>query len=265
MAQIHLAMDDGLAIQLELLPPASVGASLAEASPSQPKRGGILGNESQDAFPVTVCVYMIKNINTGKFYIGSAKDFKGRVRGHRRLLNKGCHHSIYMQRAWGKYGSCNFLFVILERVNAIEDLIKREQFYIDKMRPAYNTCKIAGSRLGCKANMETRRKLSMVRIGNKNALGYRHTEETKRKIAEASRRKVWSDESREKLSASRKGQRLTEETRRKLSEARKGIRIYGWKPSDETRAKWSRQRKGRPWTPKQREASEKFYARGKIE
>lgn len=101
-------------------------------------------------------IYTILNKINGKQYIGSATSFYRRRHQHLRNLRSGNHHSIYLQNAWNKYGEENFKFIILEKVNNKNDLILREQYYFDNIKPEYNICKVAGSRLGQKHTEETK-------------------------------------------------------------------------------------------------------------
>ena len=82
---------------------------------------------------------------------------------------------------------------------------------------------------GREVSQETRTLLSEINKGNKHCLGRVHSDETKRKIAEARKKqspptlgKKLSDETKEKMSAAQKGRVLTEEHKKKLSEAKKG-------------------------------------------
>lgn len=52
--------------------------------------------------------------------------------------------------------------------------------------------------------------------------GFKHTEETKKKISEANKGKTVSEERRRKLSKASQGRKLSEDAKRKISEARKG-------------------------------------------
>ena len=62
-------------------------------------------------------------------------------------------------------------------------LIKREQYYIDSLKPEYNICKIANSSLGYKHSYESKLKMSINRTGIKNHMYGKHlTNETKLKI-----------------------------------------------------------------------------------
>ena len=83
-------------------------------------------------------VYFIKNEVNNKLYIGSTKaSFKSRFQEHKKLLKKGNHHSIKLQRAWNKYGKDSFSFNIIEIVSK-DNCRNREQFYFDTMNPEYN-------------------------------------------------------------------------------------------------------------------------------
>jgi len=59
-------------------------------------------------------IYKISSIDTGDFYIGSSINIKDRWIRHKKDLNKNRHHSIFLQRAWNKYGKSNFLFEVLQ-------------------------------------------------------------------------------------------------------------------------------------------------------
>lgn len=81
-----------------------------------------------------VGIYCIENKLNHKKYIGQSRDIMHRWRDHKRNLNKNSHDNRYLQNAWNKYGSNNFLFYILEKcgINLLDD---REKFYIS----SYNT------------------------------------------------------------------------------------------------------------------------------
>jgi group I intron endonuclease len=132
-------------------------------------------------------IYQIRNITNDKIYIGSAVNIKNRWKTHKSDLNLNKHHSPYLQRAWDKHGVENFEFGVLELVDSKENLLTREQFWMDKTncydpKIGYNLSKYAGSRLGVKATEETKKKMSIINKGNKYSLGHKHTEETKQKM-----------------------------------------------------------------------------------
>ena len=97
------------------------------------------------------CVYQIRNILNNKSYIGSTIIFKKRILSHYALLQNNSHHSIKLQRSWNKYGEKFFLFSIIEENIDNNDLINREQFYINLFNSSINGFNIlpnAGSTLG---------------------------------------------------------------------------------------------------------------------
>ena len=87
---------------------------------------------------------------------------------------------------------------------------------------------------------ETRRKISEASKGNTYMLGKTLSEETKRKMSETRKGKTHSEETKKKQSEVKKGKTFSEEHRRNLSEAQKGKSL-----SEETRRKMSETRKGK--------------------
>jgi len=113
-------------------------------------------------------IYHIYNRITGKSYVGSAISLRKRWIDHRNLLLKNQHHSIKLQRSWNKHGKDAFEYLILEYVENPEDLIVREQFWIDKMKTfaeGYNMAPNAGNCLGIKHSEETKQRMSDTRKG----------------------------------------------------------------------------------------------------
>lgn len=103
-------------------------------------------------------VYSITCIPTGKQYVGSAAiSFAKRFAQHRHDLRSGKHRSAFMQRAWLKYGESAFSFDVVEET-APADAIVAEQIWIDRLRPVFNTAKIAGSSLGIKRHFSNAQK-----------------------------------------------------------------------------------------------------------
>lgn len=105
-------------------------------------------------------IYRIRNKINGHCYIGSAVVIKKRFNTHKHSLRNKKHHSIYLQRAWDKYGETNFSFEILENVEK-QFLIEKEQYYLNELNPEYNICKIAGSCLGVKFSKDSNIKKSV--------------------------------------------------------------------------------------------------------
>jgi len=172
-------------------------------------------------------IYQIQNVINNKKYIGSAVDIDRRWKEHLYKLKKGIHENKHLQRAFLKYGENSFEFMILEVVMTPEGLILLEQKYLDELYPEYNILPTAGS-----------------------SLGYKHTEESKKKISEAEKGKSLSEKTKKKISEARKGthykQPMSEEGRANISEAHKGNHYpkmseahKGKYPSEETRRKLS--------------------------
>lgn len=83
--------------------------------------------------PNKVGIYKFTNIITGKIYIGSSQNLQKRFFTHLNLLNNNKHHSKHFQNSWNKYGEDNFSYEIIEFVEDLQDLLKREQYYLDKL------------------------------------------------------------------------------------------------------------------------------------
>lgn len=111
-------------------------------------------------------IYQIINLINGKIYIGSAINLINRKSIHFIKLKRNIHENKYLQNSWNKYGKEYFEFNILENCEK-ENLIKREQYYLDILNPEYNISPIAGSQLGFKFSEESKRKMSITRIGKK--------------------------------------------------------------------------------------------------
>ena len=91
-------------------------------------------------------IYKITNLQTGKYYVGSTKDFKRRKQTHFSGLKNNYHPNKHLQNAYNKYGANNFKFEIIEYVK--EDLLLDiEQSYIDnsEKEDIYNKTYIAGA------------------------------------------------------------------------------------------------------------------------
>ena len=73
-------------------------------------------------------------------------------------LNSLLKSNRLIDRALLKYGFSNFQLEILEYCS-LEDLLEREQFYLDASKPIYNIAKIAGSTLGYKHSQESLNKM----------------------------------------------------------------------------------------------------------
>lgn len=143
-------------------------------------------------------VYQIRNTKTQKRYIGSGVSIRDRWAKHQRTLRAGTHHNVALQNAWNKYGADVFLFELLEEVTVLEQLVVREQAYLDgsPRKMLYNIRRIAESNLGLRHTQETREKQRQAKLGwcpsagarelNRQAhLGKRATKATRQKMSRA--------------------------------------------------------------------------------
>ena len=222
--------------------------------------------------PGIAAIYMLRNTNNGKRYIGSAIDWRKRRNEHFMWLRRGQHRNMHLQNAFNKHREDAFECVVLQTVEDPGDLISLEQYYLDILSPEYNICLTAGSALGVKRSLETRRRMSRSKQGHRHTqetrrkmsrsrmgalnpqygqpgtfAGRHHTEETLRKISEANKGKIISEKTRLAISENNRTRVITEETRRKISRA--GI---GRKHTPETRQKIAEANRGRMWTDESR-------------
>lgn len=199
-------------------------------------------------------IYEIVSRSGGKRYVGSAVNLPRRWDEHRSLLARNRHHSPHLQYAWAKYGAGDFEFRVLVVCDR-SMLLTYEQTALDALRPEYNVLRVAGSSLGRRFSDETKAKIaakakgrkrsaeSLAKysatvtgrklapehaaklIGNKHALGVRHSDEWKaaasaRLLAGAKQPK--SPEHRAKLSAALRGRKATPEARANQAAAQLG-------------------------------------------
>lgn len=98
---------------------------------------------------VMAIIYQILNIITNDCYIGSTSEPKRRKYIHYHKLKQNKHHSIYLQRAYNKYGIDSFKFNVLAKCPD-EYKFALEQWFINTLQPKYNYLQVAGNSLGYK-------------------------------------------------------------------------------------------------------------------
>lgn len=157
-------------------------------------------------------IYQIEHLASGRKYIGSAVRLKRRISKHKTDLRGGYHHSQKLQRAWTKYGEEAFIFLIVEEVQDPNNLLTREQYWIESAQAltvGFNICPTAGSCLGRTLTAEHRAKLSAALTGRKRPaadhaalLGTTRSEETRARISSAKKGKPISPEALAKRTAS---------------------------------------------------------------
>lgn len=187
-------------------------------------------------FPEKSGIYAIINIINDKHYIGSAINLKIRRRIHTNELKRNDHANSKLQNAWNKYWQYDFIFIILEYCNK-EELIKREQWWIDNLKPEYNIAPMAGNQLGYRHTEATKVKLSLIQKIPNPIKGKR--------VSEALKGRKQTLQHIENMVNGRKGYKHSEETKRKIGKANK-ISLKGRKHTEETKEKM-RLKKGGEW------------------
>lgn len=115
-------------------------------------------------------VYRWTNKKNGKSYVGSAVNLARRF-PYYYSLNLITNSNMSICKALLKHGHSNFNLEILEYCEP-QNVIAREQYYLDLLQPEYNILKIAGSCLGYKHTEEAR--LNIIKYNT----GRKHSEET---------------------------------------------------------------------------------------
>jgi group I intron endonuclease len=229
-------------------------------------------------------IYWIICFESAKFYVGSAVNICERWNIHKHHLRKGTHGNRHLQCSWNKYGEDGFGFFVIEYVEETDQLLSREQYWIDCLNPELNIMKIAKSRLGVKCSPETIEKIRITSTGRKRSQEckdkYRATRLSKdpffgtRKFVKTGilGTQAWKDKiSSTKKRLGQKGPIATPEIRQKLREAmlrrlrdgtvhteesrmKQRIKMLGRRHSIETRLKMSASRKGVKFSPEHCEA-----------
>ena len=181
-------------------------------------------------------IYRI-DLGNGWFYIGSAINLNRRKNQHLQKLKNKKHPNKKMQNCWNKYQVFEFSILFFCQ---IQELLLEEQFFIDlhfSNPKNANLSPTAGSTLGHKCSIESRKKMSDSQKGRVQSA------ETRKKVSVAQKsrkRSALSAEHRAKISSSKKGKTLSIEHRKKLSARKIGCTL-----SDEHRAKISASKIGR--------------------
>ena len=171
------------------------------------------------------CVYLIRNKDNGKAYIGQTR-FQTPMRRWNVHVNSATKGSTYaIHAAIRKYGVCAFLVEPLCCV-PYDALNNMEAYYAEQygtytwdVPGGYNMVWCGGSKVarsGLEMNQTTRIAIRASRVGVK------HTDEAKAKISAALKGRVVRPESISKTARANTGLKRTDETRAKLSAKAKG-------------------------------------------
>jgi group I intron endonuclease len=183
-------------------------------------------------------IYKIQRIGADECYVGSSHWIAKRWATHRRELARGAHHAPRLLNAWAKHGAEAFEFVVLEACcgdgQDLKDvLVAREQAWMDRVRPCYNTVPAAGSTLGFKMPRELVERHRQQLLGRSAtpeeaqrlrtlALGLKRSEATKEKLRVAGLRRGMPRSAIDNSAAARRGKPLSAERVAKLAESNRG-------------------------------------------
>jgi len=104
-----------------------------------------------------VCVYLWINNENGNKYVGSSVNLSVRMYTYYSLRSLAKSNRP-IDRALLKYGFSKFSLYILEYCTS-ENVLEREQYYLDLIKPEYNIVEKAGSTLGYKHTDESLTKM----------------------------------------------------------------------------------------------------------
>ena len=88
-------------------------------------------------------IYQIRNMASGKVFLGSSMNLHGIINRNRFQLKAGLHTNQLMQRDFLEVGEANFAFEILDTLkppqhgngDCAEELKTLEQLWLDRLRP----------------------------------------------------------------------------------------------------------------------------------
>lgn len=140
-------------------------------------------------------------------YIGQSVNIAKRWWMHRWMLANGRHSNAHLQAIASRYGVDAFKFSVIEETESVEGLTELEKKWINELRPRCNMIEPCESGAWSFTD-EARRKIS-----EKNK-GKVYSAETRRKLSERARERYSS------RPANFKGAHHSEESRRKIAEAK---------------------------------------------
>lgn len=112
-------------------------------------------------------IYRWVNVTNNKDYVGSSINLGRRFKEYYNYNHiSQVRRNVPIHSALLKYGYSSFKLEILEYCD-INNLLNREQYYIDTLKPKYNVLKKAGSWLGSKHSESTKRLFSIIRLGHR--------------------------------------------------------------------------------------------------
>jgi group I intron endonuclease len=118
-----------------------------------------------------MAVYAIVHKRSGRAYVGSSTCIAKRWSYHRIVLRKRVHENALLQACWDGDGAAAFEWRILETITDTEQLIPREQYWIDTLGSTdpsrgFNVLPTAGSFRGRTLTAEHKRKIGAASKGH---------------------------------------------------------------------------------------------------
>ncbi len=93
--------------------------------------------------PPDMGVYQVKNLGSGKIYLGRAMDLNGKMNSERFQLKNGMHMNRELQNDFNDLGEGKFAFEVLDRLQPKEgaghdlgqELKELEEIWLEKLHP----------------------------------------------------------------------------------------------------------------------------------
>lgn len=187
-------------------------------------------------------VYKITFNNYDKFYIGSSVDLTRRKATHKSKLLSNSHCNKKLQNVFNKHGM--FTFEVIENCSR-DNLIEREQFFLDSLKPELNILDEAYNSIGFRHSEETKSKLKVInkeivnRIEVKNKISKTWfkkgiskpmSEDTREKLKSINIGRKHQESSKIKMRESKLGKKMNYSTSIKLSQIKKNVPQKNWVP-----------------------------------
>lgn len=214
---------------------------------------------------MTIGIYCIEHIESGKKYIGKSTNIEKRLSKHKSYLTRSeivkGQTNQHLYAAVRKYGWSAFKTYVLEETELDESTLKdRELYWIDTYRCidrdfGYNLRRdsstkmivheetkerLKTSHLGKKHSQKTKDKLSVDRSGAGNPMfGKQITDKHRENLRKSAKDRVFSDTHRKNLGLATKGRVVTDHTKEKQSLARSRYNYEQYTASGELLKIWS--------------------------
>ncbi len=168
-------------------------------------------------------VYLITNATNGKRYIGQTSKSLD-VRWHQHQVTRSCSA---LRNAVDKYGASSFIREILFSELTKEQATEFEVEYIERYKTkAPNGYNLTSGGEGTKGlSEEIRKKLSEINIGNKNSVGVIRTPEYCKAISDRQKGRQFTEIWRKRMSEAAKVKVVSQETKDKKRERNKRLGI----------------------------------------